>query len=107
MTNAPGAGSSPATCLWAGRIARCEPATTCEGHCPLLHSNGSRRCRSRCSSPAAHVRDEPTAELAAKIAYLEELGEQVLRLQRQGWSVNEIVGARCGGPMLIEVIALV
>jgi len=53
------------------------------------------------------VRDEPTAELAAKIAYLEELGEQVLRLQRQGWSVNEIVRARCGGPMLIEVIALV
>jgi glyoxylase-like metal-dependent hydrolase (beta-lactamase superfamily II) len=55
---------------------------------------------------SARVRDNPAAELAAKIAYLEKLGEQVLALQRQGRSVNEIVRALLGGPMLIEVITL-
>ncbi len=55
---------------------------------------------------SARVREAPAAELAAKIAHLEELGEQVLSLHRQGRSVNEIVRALCGGPMLIEVITL-
>ncbi len=55
---------------------------------------------------SARVRDNPAAELAAKIAYLEKLGEQVLALHRQGRSVNEIVRALCGGPMLLEVITL-
>jgi len=55
---------------------------------------------------SARVRDEPAPELAAKITHLEKLGEQVLALHRQGRSVNEIVRALCGGPMLIEVITL-
>lgn len=55
---------------------------------------------------SARVRDDPAAELAAKIAHLEKLGEQVLALHRQGRSVNEIVRALLGGPMLIEVITL-
>jgi glyoxylase-like metal-dependent hydrolase (beta-lactamase superfamily II) len=55
---------------------------------------------------SARVRDNPAAELAAKIAYLEELGERVLSLHRQGRSVNQIVRALLGGPMLIEAITL-
>lgn len=55
---------------------------------------------------SARVRRDPTAELQAKIAYLEELGEQVLALHRQGRSVREIVRALCGGPMLIESVTL-
>ena len=60
---------------------------------------------------SARVRDSPAGELAAKIAYLEGLGEQVLALHRQGRSVNQIVRALLSeakhpGPMLIEVITL-
>lgn len=55
---------------------------------------------------SARVRDDPAVELAAKIAHLEELGEAVLELHRQGQSVDEIVRTLCGGPMLIEVITL-
>jgi glyoxylase-like metal-dependent hydrolase (beta-lactamase superfamily II) len=55
---------------------------------------------------SARVRDNPANELAAKIAHLDKLGEQVLALHRQGRSVNEIVRALLGGPMLIEVITL-
>ena len=55
---------------------------------------------------SARVREQPAAELAAKIAYLEELGEQVLALKRQGRSVEEIVRALCGSPMLIEAVTL-
>jgi len=55
---------------------------------------------------SARVRDDPARELAAKIAHLEGLGERVLALHRQGRSVNEIVRALLGGPMLIEVITL-
>ncbi len=55
---------------------------------------------------SARVRDNPARELAAKIAYLEELGERVLELHQQGLSVKEIVRALCGGPMLIEFITL-
>jgi len=55
---------------------------------------------------SARVRDAPAGELAAKIAYLEQSGERVLELHRQGRGVNEIVRALCGGPMPIEVITL-
>jgi glyoxylase-like metal-dependent hydrolase (beta-lactamase superfamily II) len=55
---------------------------------------------------SARVRHNPAAELAAKIAYLEKLGERVLALHRQGRSVNQIVRALLGGPMLLEVITL-
>lgn len=55
---------------------------------------------------SARVREHPAAELAAKIAYLEELGERVLALHRQGRGVGEIARAVCGGPMPIEAITL-
>lgn len=55
---------------------------------------------------SARVRENPAGELAAKITYLEELGEQMLALHQQGRSVDEIARALCGGPMLIEAITL-
>jgi glyoxylase-like metal-dependent hydrolase (beta-lactamase superfamily II) len=55
---------------------------------------------------SARVRNSPAEALAAKIDYLEELGEAVLKLQQQGWGVSQIVRALCGGPMLIEFITL-
>lgn len=61
---------------------------------------------SRLFPGSARVREDPAVELAAKIAHLEELGEQVLALHRQGRSVDEIVRELLGGPMLIEVITL-
>jgi len=53
---------------------------------------------------SARVRDHPAQALADKIAYLDELGEKVLALYRQGKGVSEIVNALCGGPMLIEFV---
>jgi glyoxylase-like metal-dependent hydrolase (beta-lactamase superfamily II) len=55
---------------------------------------------------SARVRRSPAEALAAKIAYLEELGERVLERHRQGQSVREIVRALCGGPMLLELVTL-
>ena len=55
---------------------------------------------------SARVRHDPATELAAKIAYLEELGERVLTLHQQGRSVREIIRALLGRPMLIEFITL-
>ncbi len=55
---------------------------------------------------SARVRDDPATELAAKIAYLEELGERVLALHEQGRSVRGIVRALLGGPMLVEFVTL-
>ncbi len=55
---------------------------------------------------SARVRDDPATELAAKIAHLEGLGEQVLALHRQGRSVRQIVRALCGRPMWIEGLTL-
>jgi glyoxylase-like metal-dependent hydrolase (beta-lactamase superfamily II) len=55
---------------------------------------------------SARVRDNPADELAAKIAYLEELGQRVLSLHEQGRSVSQIVRALCGSSMLIELITL-
>ena len=54
----------------------------------------------------ARVRDNPAQALATKIAYLEELGERVLELDRQGWSVRKIVRELCGSPLLLEFITL-
>jgi glyoxylase-like metal-dependent hydrolase (beta-lactamase superfamily II) len=55
---------------------------------------------------SARVRHNPAEALGAKIAYLEDLGEAVLALDRQGWRVADIVRALCGGPMFIEFITL-
>jgi glyoxylase-like metal-dependent hydrolase (beta-lactamase superfamily II) len=55
---------------------------------------------------SARVRDNPAAEIVAKIEHLEGLGERVLALHRQGRSVEQIVRALLGGPMPIELITL-
>ena len=55
---------------------------------------------------SAQVRENPKRELDAKISYLEDLGEQVLELHQQGWEVQEIVRALCGGPRLVELFTL-
>jgi len=55
---------------------------------------------------SARVRENPAKELKSKIAYLEELGEKVFELHRQGRSVNAIVRALCGKPMFIEFFTL-
>ena len=55
---------------------------------------------------SARVRHNPAAALGAKIAYLEELGDAVAALDRQGWSVPDITRALCGGPMFIEFVTL-
>ena len=55
---------------------------------------------------SARVRDNPSSELSAKAAYLEETGERVLALHRAGKSVPEITRQVCGKPMLIELLTL-
>lgn len=55
---------------------------------------------------SARVRDHPAESLGTKIAYLEQLGDAVLALHRQGWGVSDIVRTLCGGPMLLEFITL-
>jgi glyoxylase-like metal-dependent hydrolase (beta-lactamase superfamily II) len=55
---------------------------------------------------SARIRENPKVELASKIAYLEELGDKVLRLHNRGWGVNAIVRALCGKPMFIEYVTL-
>ncbi len=55
---------------------------------------------------SARVRDNPAGELKAKITHLEELGERVLELRRQGWGVPAITRALCGGLMPIELVTL-
>lgn len=55
---------------------------------------------------AARARENPKAELNTKIAYLEELGDQILAFQRQGWSVSAITRRLCGQTMPIEWITL-
>ncbi len=52
------------------------------------------------------MRENPAEEIAAKIEHLEELGERVLALRQQGRSVDQIVHALLGDPMLIELITL-
>jgi glyoxylase-like metal-dependent hydrolase (beta-lactamase superfamily II) len=55
---------------------------------------------------SARIRENPKAELDAKIAYLEEFGGKVLDLNRKGLGVNDIVRALCGRPMFIELVTL-
>jgi glyoxylase-like metal-dependent hydrolase (beta-lactamase superfamily II) len=55
---------------------------------------------------SARVRDHPAQALEPKISYLEELGERVLELQRQGRDVPAIVRVVCGRPMPIEFLTL-
>ena len=55
---------------------------------------------------SARVREDSAAEIAAKIGHLEELGERVLALHRQGRSMDQIVHALLGSPMFIELITL-
>jgi glyoxylase-like metal-dependent hydrolase (beta-lactamase superfamily II) len=55
---------------------------------------------------SARVREAPMAELAAKIAYLEDLGGQVRALRDTGRSVSDIARRLCGGPLMIELFTL-
>ena len=55
---------------------------------------------------SARVRDDPAGELTAKIAYLEETGERVLALHRQGLPLSQIVRRVLGGPMWVELVTL-
>ena len=54
----------------------------------------------------SRIRENPKAELEAKIRYLEEFGENVLDLHHKGWDVNATVRALCGKPMFIELVTL-
>ena len=53
---------------------------------------------------SARVRENPAQDLRAKIAYLEQLGERVLELRREGRGVGAIARELCGRPMTIEFI---
>ncbi len=55
---------------------------------------------------SARVREEPASALASKIAYLEEMGEKVLDLDRQGWEPGRIARHLFGGTTLLEWITL-
>ena len=52
------------------------------------------------------MRENPAEALRAKIAHLDQMGERVLALRQQGWSVGKIVREVCGGPMFIELLTL-
>jgi glyoxylase-like metal-dependent hydrolase (beta-lactamase superfamily II) len=54
----------------------------------------------------ARVREKPAEVLAGKIAYLEELGERILRLHQQGMGIEAITRTVCGLPMPVEWITL-
>lgn len=55
---------------------------------------------------SARVRDDPAEALAAKINHLEEMGERVLALSRQGVGAGEVARRVCGPPMMVELITL-
>lgn len=55
---------------------------------------------------SARLRQDPCPDLAARIAYLQELGEKVLALHQQGRSVEQITRALLGGPMWVELVTL-
>ena len=55
---------------------------------------------------SARVREKPLAEINAKIDYLENLGQRVVSLHKQGSSVRRIARNLCGGPMFMEAITL-
>jgi glyoxylase-like metal-dependent hydrolase (beta-lactamase superfamily II) len=51
---------------------------------------------------SARVRKNPIPEIKSKIAYLEELGEKVLGLKKQGLGLNSIIRILFRKPMFIE-----
>jgi glyoxylase-like metal-dependent hydrolase (beta-lactamase superfamily II) len=55
---------------------------------------------------SARVRENPQAELQAKIDHLETLGGEVLSMHQRGHNISQITAALCGRPMLIELITL-
>ena len=55
---------------------------------------------------SARIREQPSEALAAKIDYLEDLGERVISLYQKGWSVEAIVKETCGKFMEVEAITL-
>jgi glyoxylase-like metal-dependent hydrolase (beta-lactamase superfamily II) len=55
---------------------------------------------------SARVRENPCDKIHAKIAYYRELGERISGYHKEGWSVDAIIRAVCGGPMWIEFITL-
>jgi glyoxylase-like metal-dependent hydrolase (beta-lactamase superfamily II) len=55
---------------------------------------------------SARARQDPHAELSAKIAYYEEFGAQVFEMQRQGIPYYQIVQRLCGSPTRIERLTL-
>jgi glyoxylase-like metal-dependent hydrolase (beta-lactamase superfamily II) len=52
---------------------------------------------------SAHVRMEPSSELHTRINLLEDIGGEILKLHRKGWSEGAIARKVSGGPMLIEL----
>lgn len=55
---------------------------------------------------SARVREEPRADLLAKVNYLEITGEKVLALHRQGWGLKAIAREVFGGPGWVEIVTL-
>lgn len=55
---------------------------------------------------SARVREDPAQALESKIAYLEEMGERVLELNRQGRSIDSIARELFGGVTWIELVTL-
>lgn len=55
---------------------------------------------------SARVRPDPLDELQTKIAYLEEMGEKVLSLRRQGKSPTWIARRLFGKPMWVDLVTL-
>jgi glyoxylase-like metal-dependent hydrolase (beta-lactamase superfamily II) len=53
---------------------------------------------------SARTRDHPHDDLSVRINYLQETGEKVLDLHKNGWSIDAIAREVFGGPMLIEFI---
>ena len=55
---------------------------------------------------SARIPEKPEDALAAKIAYLEDLGERVIALHQKGWPVKNIVREVCGKFMDVEIVTL-
>lgn len=55
---------------------------------------------------SARVRQKPLADLEQKIAYLEGLGDRILRLHQLGHSTAQIAREALGGPMWVEMVTL-
>lgn len=55
---------------------------------------------------SARVRQNPGAEILAKIEHLEKLGEEIIQRAQQGWSEAQITREILGPPMRVEVITL-